>query len=324
MWLIEPDGSGERLLADDFLLGSRPANSCVGEPAFTAWSPNGVWLAFGVGTTHECNAQFFLVRADGSGLRAIGEANSLSWSANGMELALVRTVDEGPRSELQFIDIDGRETRRAIGGEGISVGSPTYSPDGTRLAYAMTTYPTSELEFRRYPEAGRVIVERSHGGMRVLDLESGEVDQMAIGFPRAWSPDGTRLLVERPEGSVEVGYYIGVYLIGLEGDELMVGEGAVGNAGSAWSPDGRFIAYFRHLTLDDRVVVLAADLSGQIEIYDDVPESAGTLGWSPDSRQLVFSMERGLTSAIYICAPDGSGLRVLTAGEAAAWQPRLD
>jgi Tol biopolymer transport system component len=55
-----------------------------------------------------------------------------------------------------------------------------------------------------------------------------------------------------------------------------------------------------------------------------MPQAGATLGWSPDSGWLVFSLERGLTTAIYVSKPDGTDLRLLTEGEAPAWQPRFD
>jgi hypothetical protein len=39
---------------------------------------------------------------------------------------------------------------------------------------------------------------------------------------------------------------------------------------------------------------------------------------------MVFSLERGLITTIYVVARDGTGLRALTQGEAPAWQPRYD
>jgi TolB protein len=155
----------------------------------------------------------------------------------------------------------------------------------------------------------------------VLDLASGEAVDIGPGSPNAWSPDGTRLLVQSSEGSVEVGFYIGVYDVAADGSgERKIGN-ALGQAMPVWSPDGALIAFFHGAT----VVVLAADGSGRFEIPAAAAPQFGTaIGWSPDGEWLVFSLERGLITTIYVVARDGTGLRALTEGQAPGWQPRYE
>jgi Tol biopolymer transport system component len=299
IWQVEADGTNERLVVNDLLSGIEPAWYCVaGNAAITAWSPDGDWLAFAVGFGRACDAHVGLVSADGSVLRMIGDASSFAWAPGSRELVLTRHIDVGSsiRSELHFVDPEGRETRPAIGDETLGVTNPVYSPDGTRLAFAATQ-----------------LLDGGEWLTHVLDLTSGDVAAARHGLPVAWSPDGSGVLVTRLERPPDEPWYDGLYLVELaDGTEVFVDKAASG----AWSLDGSHFAYFQHR----KVVIADADLRQRVEVPYEGILSGRSLSWAPDGNWLAFSLE-GSADVIYLCASDGSGVRKLAEGRAAAWQP---
>jgi Tol biopolymer transport system component len=302
IWQIEADGSDERLFVNDLLFGIEPALSC--DPrlaAITAWSPDGKWLAFAVGFGSFCGAQIGLASADGSVIRIIGEGTSFAWAPSSQELVLARTTDLGSdlRSELHFFDVEGRETRPSIGDESVSVMEPVYSPDGTRLAFAAIQSPDGD-EWLTH----------------VLDLTSADVAAARPGFPKSWLPDGSGILVSRFEQPPDEAWYTGLYLVDLaDSNEVFIDK----TDGGAWSPDGSQFAYFQH----GKLVISSSDFRHRIELPHDGTVSGKSLSWAPDGQWLVFSLE-GSADLIYVCAADGSGVRKLAEGRAAAWRPRFD
>lgn len=322
VWLIEPDGSNERIQVEDPLSGTRPAWTCLAaDRAITSWSPNGEWLAFGVGQGMACDALFGVVRRDGSGLRMLGGGTWLAWSPNGQGYALARNIDASfsIRQEVHIFDIRGRDTRDPLGGsrpimdpphsrpgdlprfEVLDVADPRYSPDGARLALSVQAFPPGD-----------------GSRTQILDLVSNQAIEVGRGSPRAWSPDGTRVLVVRSEGNARVGFSMSIYDVAADGSGERRVDQAAALAHPTWSPDGHLIAYFAGAT----VVIVAADGSDRIEVPAVAAPQFGTsLQWSPDGRWLVFSLERGLITTIYICGRDGTGLRALTKGRSPAWQP---
>jgi len=147
LYVVHPDGSGQRRLAD---------SSC-GSSDF-AWSPNGRWLAYSSPSAKELD----LVHPDGSDRRPLLDSavTSLAWSADSHSLAAIgaaldvvdvasgatRNLDAAQRfawsprgRTLAFSSSDGIElldaagrTRLIASGEAFGL---TWSPDATSLAY---------------------------------------------------------------------------------------------------------------------------------------------------------------------------------------------
>jgi Tol biopolymer transport system component len=195
--------------------------------------------------------------------------------------------------------------------------SPSWSPDGTKLAYS-----DSDDDLDIY----------------VLDLATGEehrvTDNPTDDFSPAWSPDGSRLVfVSHRDGGSHL------YLIDAGGMETggspvtRLTSGASSNYDPAWSADGTQI-YFAHDPLDGSehadLYVLNAPSGSQPQPPPPVPllsEDASVFqpAPSPDGTRLAFVSQPNGVSQIFAANADGSNARQLTHGPghktSPSWSP---
>ncbi|HEX8514245.1 MAG TPA: alpha/beta fold hydrolase [Allosphingosinicella sp.] len=242
----------------------------------------------------------------------------LALSPDGTRLAFVRGGDpearddplpntawggEPPRQQLSITGMEGEET--------ITVGdghSPTFSPDGTKLAYT-----------RR----GEIWLWASGGGeARKLTSTRSEIRRLQ------WSPDGTRLLFISHRGD-----YSFVGLLDPARPQIRFLDPGLGfSVEPVFSPDGRQVAFIRHLDAPAgaardsgpywsiRTVDLATGAARELWA---APAGAGgryyesrgqDLFWSKDGK-LVFPWERsGWLHPYALDAAKGGQPRDLTPG----------
>jgi Tol biopolymer transport system component len=137
---MDPDGSNRKRIFDAADSGLNPAHLAAGfAGAFApAWSPDGQWVAFGVGVWFQARgggkAAIMRVRRDGTGLEALtdGTVHSgfPSYSANGRQI-VYRVWGENAAG-LRIIHIEDRTTR-VLTTEYDNL--PGWSPDGSRILF---------------------------------------------------------------------------------------------------------------------------------------------------------------------------------------------
>ena len=246
---------------------------------YPAWSPDGRRIAFlsdSSRTDADLSGQrlsLFTMSADGTEVRSVLDDEFMvlhqppQWSPDGRHLAVVRyreveigwavQISKGGR-ELWVVGADGTDPQRLAGD---AVSSPSWSPDGRRLAYARADTDAVAL----FTVAMDGTDERRIGEIRHWrGSRSGSEPAEAWIDTVAWSPDGTRILMRSDDQhptlvvNLETGQ---TTEIGIARRHSPAGS-FEGVWAAAWSPDGSRIALLAGGKISwgpDMVATVAAD-----------------------------------------------------------------
>jgi dipeptidyl aminopeptidase/acylaminoacyl peptidase len=127
--------------------------------------------------------------------------------------------------------------------------------------------------------------------------------------------------MKRPALSVVLCMFVAMSLFGSPEDDTATRElvRSMAKVGGAWgptfSPDGREIAFLTNLSGSPQVWRMPIT-GGYPEMVTNLDDPVGGVEWSPDGKWLSLSVAPGggMNSQVFLVRPDGTGLRMLTAG----------
>jgi Tol biopolymer transport system component len=237
------------------------------------------------------NTIIYTIRPDGSSARVLlpGPNECPKISPDGRRVAVAFGV----------VDIDGSDHRVFPKGPGdLNLGCGTWSPDGERLAVEGFLDTNRSLN-------GVFLIDSTDGGNPLRLTTNGIGGNDA---PGDFSPDGSRVSFVRSIAGADRGT---IWVAAIEDGTTHQVSTTVVDLGTAWSPDGEWIA------ATDRTKFIFSRPDGTDEHVLNVPADVGWVGgpsFSPDGQRLVFSMGVGTatTADIYSMEVDGTDLVQLT------------
>ena len=321
--VINADGSGERVLADNGFPG--------------AWSPDGRQIAF------SRNGDVYVMNVDGSGVTQLthdGTASPTAWSPNGKQIAF--TSFRSGNSDIYVMNTDGSGVIQLTDDPATDFGDRAgWSPDGRRFVFS-STRDGGDIDIFVMNADGTGVTQLTHN------------DFIADDDP-VWSPDGKQIAFHSTREGGDEDIFVmnadGTGVIQLTYTSVLPDGSPVFDAVPAWTAGTRNEARGpclqppaglrgwwpgdgdvgdliggNHGIGTFNVYVMTRGGSNQTQLTD-VPRYNARPNWSHDGRRITFTACRvtDFSCEIYVMNADGSGQTKLTndfsADYMSVWSP---
>jgi TolB protein len=169
------------------------------------WSPDGSWIAWNTAADAQVGFDLGLVHADGTDRRVVKPGVYVEypdWSSDGRRIAFMSQVaEEGSQYDIFVMDTDGSNVQRLTTVPGVD-GWPTWSPDGTSIAFSSTRDDCSQSSLPGCLSTGDI---GPYHTLYVMAADGSAQRRVSTLFGQIadWSPDG-RFLVFEGQGGLTV------------------------------------------------------------------------------------------------------------------------
>jgi Tol biopolymer transport system component len=270
--------------ADPTLSGSPQLG--VYSPKF---SPDGNWIVF-VRDVDADNADIYVMRSDGSGVRRLADAGPLDLDPAFSPDGTTVVFDSDPSGAPGLFTVPflgGQPKALTRPGSGF-YDFPAWSPDGGHLVFGCGDPQVS----------GDLCVIRADGkGLHSIDPSADSRE-----WEPAWSPDAKSIAFVSNRGGADH-----VYVMNVDGSNVRQLSKET-SADPDWSPDGQMLAFRRDSPTPARLCLMSADgLPGKCLVI-----GAATPDWSPDGRSLVYYARDAQGSHIGVVSVEQGTTALLT------------
>ncbi|MBU1050478.1 hypothetical protein KKG90_10710 [Candidatus Bipolaricaulota bacterium] len=240
-------------------------------------------------STRDGNCEIYSMAADGSNQTRLTDYPAMDFSPSGSPDGQWIAFSRQTRNVnwLYIMRADGQDPW-ALDVEG---GQVVWSPDGTRLVYALHIGGNAEI---------CIVNEDGNGFRRLTNNTSGD-------FEPTWLPDGEHIgWASGLSGNADI------FVMRADGtDRVQVTGDASLEIYPNWSPDGSLIAFCSNRTGAWEIYVMSADGTDVRQLTAAGGQNACPR-WSPDGSQIAFQSDRDGDSEIFIMNADGTDVRQLT------------
>ena len=248
----------------------------------------------------------YVCDADGGSFTRLTQDNAVclspSWHPGGQAVVYTSYFEGNPH--VYKVDL-ARKTRGKISGfPGLNAGA-SYSPDGSKIALALSKDGNPEI----------YTLGADGRGLKRITMTRGASEASPV-----WSPDGNSIAyVSDRSGSPQV------YVRGAAGgDDRRISNIGRENVAPDWSRDGKLVWSSKRGARYD-IVVLDPKQGREIQVTSDGYDYEDP-SWAPDGRHIVCSRTGGYHSEVYLLDTMGDPPIRLTAinGEwySPAWSPK--
>lgn len=234
-----------------------------------------------------------------------GQKSIPAFSPDGNQIAFVWDGDGGGEPGLYVKLIDAGTPLRLATLSGNPGPNLAWSPDGRHVA------------FMRGGRDGGIFTVPALGG------PERKLTEMRGAF--TWSPDGKTLAIVSNEAPQEP---LSIYLLSIDTGErrrlTTPQAGSFGDTSPAFSPDGQTVAFIRNPNFLVSDVYLVPVAGGEpTRLTFDNLSLGGSLAWTPDGREIVFSSPRGGLQSLWRVSTSGDRLRRLVGIGEYAYNPSI-
>ena len=308
------DASASRrgLTADDFYRVQDVSDPQV--------SPDGLWVAYVVDgndrDADEARSAIWMVSWDGQQRLALTAAADGTakprWSPDGRYLAYLATPQGSDKSQIMLLDRRGGSARQLTSVAG-DIGDYSWSPDGTRLVFALEQGETSSapkpividaLHFKQDGDGYRSAASARH--LYLFDVDSKRLEPLTTDAQfnenqPVWSPDGRHIaFIRSHERGVDEDGRQDIEVIDAHSGAVprnLAHPFAPNNQRLAWSPDGTLVAYLQGIEpkfnayMQDRLAVVPAAGGASRPLSDGLDRAVTSYAFAADSRSIQVTIE---------------------------------